>query len=105
MTWDSFVKRRNIDIKRFLTTNCITSRAGFFAHLMKIEVDPPSEDVIERIFPTPAPSVERVEITTPKVTWDLPKATISTGELGTLKSTSPQEEKTVKKTNNNNTKK
>jgi len=66
--WDSFVKRRNIDVGQFLTVNGIKSRVELLAHLSKIGVEPPDEELITRLFPIPPPVVMSIEEPTSPLT-------------------------------------
>lgn len=59
--WESFMKRRNIDLSQFLTVNGIRTRVELLAHLSKIGVEPPDEVLIESLFPTPPPIVLKLE--------------------------------------------
>lgn len=65
INWESFVKRRNLNISRFLTLNEIKTRIEFLAHLTKIGVEPPSEETINGIFPPPPPVMEKAENQSP----------------------------------------
>lgn len=73
--WDSFMKRRNIDLSQFLTVNGIKTRVELLAHLSKIGVEPPDEALIESLFPTPPPIVLKVEpaVQASPVTGEQPK--------------------------------
>jgi hypothetical protein len=95
--WDSFVKRRSIDIQKFLSTNCIKTSVEFLAHLTKIDVEPPSKEVIDSIFPPPAPVVEKMETS-------FPQKMVIPGNVELVEPI-PQVEKQTKQKSNNNVKK
>jgi hypothetical protein len=59
-SWNAFLKRRNIDIGRFLSTNGIGSRADLLAHLASIEVNPPDDEEMRALFP-PEITIERID--------------------------------------------
>jgi hypothetical protein len=63
--WDSFMKRRNVDIEHFLSVNGIKTRIELMAHLARIGVEPPDDALIERLFPTPLPKTITVEEASP----------------------------------------
>lgn len=60
-SWDSFTKRRNVNIAQFLSVNGIKGRVELLAHLLQIGVEPPNEELIEKLFPSPQPVTLQVE--------------------------------------------
>lgn len=97
--WDSFVKRRSIDIQKFLSINCLTTRVEFLTHLTKIGVEPPNEAVINAIFPPPPPRIEKMETS-------FPQDTPAYGNISLVEPTPQTEKQNKQKSNvNNNVKK
>lgn len=50
-TWDAFVSRRQLQTQSFFTYHKVTNRESFLQLMSKICVVPPSEAVIESMFP------------------------------------------------------
>ena len=49
--WNDFIRRRNVNVARFLEVNGIKDRSELVNHLLQIGVDPPDDSVLLTIFP------------------------------------------------------
>ena len=55
VSWDTFIIRRSIDVGLFLQTHSIVTRERFLEKLSSLGVDPPGQEYLENLFPSPKP--------------------------------------------------
>jgi len=63
VSWDTFIIRRSIDVGLFLQTHSILTRERFLEKLSSLGVDPPSQEYLENLFPSPKPEEKSTTIT------------------------------------------
>lgn len=69
-TWESFITRRRINVEAFIIQNGLRTKEIFLSHLDSRGIQPPSNDVINALFP---PVVE-VKVETKQTTEEKERA-------------------------------
>lgn len=54
LSWDSFIRRRTLDISRWFVSNKINTRGDLLKKLELVGVDPPNDVALDLLFPLEA---------------------------------------------------